>query len=85
VLETTVHERERDHDPVEALTLDDWAVLGGLTEREQHGFAIARELGTDGALGHTWTVPRSLVDPRRSAPRPTGWPRRRVAPRARIA
>lgn len=45
----------------QALALNDWLVLGLLAEREQHGFAIARELGPDGALGRTWTVPRSLV------------------------
>ncbi len=46
---------------MDALTLNDWAVLGLLAEREQHGFAISRELTTDGTLGRTWTVPRSLV------------------------
>ena len=46
---------------MDALTLNDWAVLGLLAEREQHGFAISRELDTDGTLGRTWTVPRSLV------------------------
>jgi PadR family transcriptional regulator AphA len=48
-------------DQTRALALNDWAVLGVLAEREQHGFAIARELDADGPLGRTWTVRRSLV------------------------
>lgn len=48
-------------DPLKSLALNDWAVLGVLAEHEQHGFAVARELGAKGTLGRTWTVARPLV------------------------
>jgi len=39
----------------------EWAVLGLIAEAPTHGFAIARELASDGSLGRIWTVPRPLV------------------------
>jgi DNA-binding PadR family transcriptional regulator len=43
------------------LSLTDWAVLGIVAEGPTHGFAIARELAPDRALGQVWTVARPLV------------------------
>jgi DNA-binding PadR family transcriptional regulator len=43
------------------LSLTDWAVLGLVAEGETHGWAVARELAPDGALGRVWTVRRPLV------------------------
>jgi PadR family transcriptional regulator AphA len=43
------------------LSLADWAVLGIVAERPTHGWAVARELAADGALGRVWTVPRPVV------------------------
>lgn len=48
-----MHERE--------LSVAEWAVLALVAERPSHGFALARELGESGAVGHIWTVPRPLV------------------------
>jgi PadR family transcriptional regulator AphA len=43
------------------LSLTDWVVLGVIAEAPTHGFAVARELAPEGALGQVWTVPRPLV------------------------
>ena len=43
------------------LSLTDWVVLGLVAEAPRHGFAAARELASDAALGQVWTVPRPLV------------------------
>jgi PadR family transcriptional regulator AphA len=43
------------------LSLTEWAVLAVVTEKPTYGFAIAKELATDGDLGRIWTVPRPLV------------------------
>jgi DNA-binding PadR family transcriptional regulator len=45
----------------DTLSLTDWIVLGLVVEEARHGFAIAKELGADGALGQVWTVHRPLV------------------------
>lgn len=41
--------------------LTEWVVLSLLMEGPSHGFALARELSPEGALGQVWTVPRPLV------------------------
>ncbi len=43
------------------LSLTEWAVLAVAAEQPTYGFAIAKELSTDGDLGRIWTVPRPLV------------------------
>jgi DNA-binding PadR family transcriptional regulator len=43
------------------LSLTEWAVLAVAAEQPTYGFAIAKELATDGDLGRIWTVPRPLV------------------------
>ena len=43
------------------LSLTEWIVLALLAEQPAHGFALARELGRNSALGQVWTVPRPLV------------------------
>jgi PadR family transcriptional regulator AphA len=43
------------------LSLTDWVVLGLVAEEPRHGFAVAREVGPDAAIGQVWTVPRPLV------------------------
>jgi PadR family transcriptional regulator AphA len=43
------------------LSLADWTVLGVVAEQPTHGWAVARELDANGALGRAWTVPRPLV------------------------
>ncbi|MFA5885889.1 MAG: PadR family transcriptional regulator [Acidimicrobiia bacterium] len=43
------------------LPLTDLVVLGLIAEEPRHGFAAARELAADAALGQVWTVPRPLV------------------------
>ena len=45
----------------DAPPLTDWVVLALVVEQPRHGFALARELAADGALGEVWTVPRPLV------------------------
>jgi PadR family transcriptional regulator AphA len=42
-------------------SLTDWVVLGVIAEAPTHGFAVARELASEGAIGQVWTVPRPLV------------------------
>jgi DNA-binding PadR family transcriptional regulator len=51
---------DRDHTSASA-SLTDWVVLGVIVEGDRHGFAVARELATDGPLGQVWTVRRPLV------------------------
>ena len=43
------------------LSLAEWLVLCLVCERPQHGFAIARQLGSDGDLGRIWRVPKPVV------------------------
>jgi PadR family transcriptional regulator AphA len=43
------------------LEAGEWAVLALLAEQPTHGFAIARELSSEGELGRVWTLPRPLV------------------------
>jgi PadR family transcriptional regulator AphA len=43
------------------LSLTEYAVLGLLAEGPSHGFAMARELAPDGAIGRVLTVRRSLA------------------------
>jgi DNA-binding PadR family transcriptional regulator len=43
------------------LSLTEWAVLALAAEQPTYGFAIAKELATEGDLGRIWTVPRPLV------------------------
>ena len=44
-----------------ALSLAEWLVLCLVCEKPQHGFAIARLLGSDGELGKIWRVPKPVV------------------------
>ncbi len=44
-----------------ALSLAEWLVLCLVCERASHGFALARELSADGALGRVWRVPKPVV------------------------
>jgi DNA-binding PadR family transcriptional regulator len=44
-----------------ALAPGEWAVLALLCERPAHGWALAAELTTRGALGAVWTMGRPLV------------------------
>lgn len=44
-----------------ASPLTDWVVLALVAEGPRHGFALAKELTADAALGEVWTVPRPLV------------------------
>jgi len=43
------------------LSPTEWAVLGLLGRRPQHGFALAKSLSAEGDFGHVWTVRRPLV------------------------
>jgi DNA-binding PadR family transcriptional regulator len=43
------------------LSLTEWAVLAVTAEQPTYGFAIAKELASEGDLGRIWTVPRPLV------------------------
>jgi DNA-binding PadR family transcriptional regulator len=43
------------------LSPGEWAVLGLLAEGPAHGFALAKLLAQDGAVGQAWRVPRPLV------------------------
>ncbi len=43
------------------LSLAEWLVLCLVCEKPQHGFAIARLLGSDGDLGRIWRVPKPVV------------------------
>src|SRR5262245_56683578 len=44
-----------------SLSLAEWLVLCIVCEQPQHGFAIARLLGSDGSLGKIWRVPKPVV------------------------
>ena len=44
-----------------ALSLAEWLVLCLVSEQPQHGFALARRLGADGAMGRIWRVPNPVV------------------------
>jgi DNA-binding PadR family transcriptional regulator len=46
---------------VRELSPTEWAVLGLLSRRPQHGFALAKSLSAGGEFGHVWTVRRPLV------------------------
>jgi len=39
----------------------EWSVLALLTEGHSHGWALAREMARDGAVGRVWAVGRPLV------------------------
>jgi PadR family transcriptional regulator AphA len=43
------------------LTVTEWAVLGAFSNGATHGFAAARLLAPEGAIGRVWTVSRPLV------------------------
>jgi DNA-binding PadR family transcriptional regulator len=43
------------------LSLAEWVVLCLICERQTHGFALARLLGSDGELGRIWRVPKPVV------------------------
>ena len=43
------------------LSLAEWLVLCLVCEKPQHGFAIARLLGSNGDLGRIWRVPKPVV------------------------
>lgn len=42
-------------------SLTEWVVLALLAEGDSHGFALARELAPQGAIGRVWTVSRPLT------------------------
>src|SRR5262249_53413185 len=42
-------------------SLPEWAALGLLCERRQHGWAIARELAPSGEIGRVYSCTRPLV------------------------
>jgi DNA-binding PadR family transcriptional regulator len=44
-----------------ALSLAEWLVLCLVCEKPQHGFALARLLGSGGELGKIWRVPKPVV------------------------
>ena len=46
---------------VRELLPTEWAVLGLLSRKPQHGFALAKSLSPDGEFGRIWTVRRPLV------------------------
>jgi DNA-binding PadR family transcriptional regulator len=43
------------------LSPGEWAVLGLVAEGPSHGFAVARVLAPDGAVGRVWSLPRPTV------------------------
>jgi len=45
----------------DAVHASEWAVLGLLAEAPTHGFAIAKAMAPDGAVGQIWTMRRPLV------------------------
>jgi PadR family transcriptional regulator AphA len=47
--------------PTVTASLTEWVVLALVAEEPRHGFAVARELAADAALGEVWTVARPLV------------------------
>jgi len=44
-----------------SLSLAEWLVLCLVSEEPRHGFAIARILGREGAIGQIWRVPKPVV------------------------
>jgi DNA-binding PadR family transcriptional regulator len=44
-----------------SLSLSEWLVLCLVCEQPRHGFAIARLLTADGAMGEVWRVPKPVV------------------------
>lgn len=78
------------------LSLNEWAVLGVLTEQPRHGYDIAAELRPGNPLGDTWKLSRplvyraierlealELVEPRRTEPGEGGPPRTVFGPTRR--
>ena len=45
----------------EQLTTGEWAVLALVEEGPTHGFAVARSMAPDGAVGQVWSMRRPLV------------------------
>src|ERR1700754_2528423 len=45
----------------EELTTGEWAVLALIAEAPTHGFAVARSLAPEGAVGRVWAMRRPLV------------------------
>lgn len=45
----------------DSLSLNEWAVLACLVERDRHGYDIASELAPAADLGGVWRVPRPVV------------------------
>ncbi|HEY2704545.1 MAG TPA: helix-turn-helix transcriptional regulator [Candidatus Dormibacteraeota bacterium] len=43
------------------LSCGEWAVLGLVTERPRHGFALARLMAPEGEVGQVWALPKPLV------------------------
>lgn len=43
------------------LSVGEWAVLALVAEQPAHGFAVAREMASDGTIGRVWSLPRPLV------------------------
>jgi DNA-binding PadR family transcriptional regulator len=43
------------------LSLAEWLVLCLISEEPSHGFALARILSEDGALGQIWRVPKPVI------------------------
>jgi len=43
------------------LSCGEWAVLGLVSERPRHGFALARLMAPDGEVGRVWALPKPLV------------------------
>jgi PadR family transcriptional regulator AphA len=46
---------------VPPLSCGEWAVLGLVTERPRHGFALARLMAPEGEIGRVWALPKPLV------------------------
>ena len=44
-----------------ALSLAEWVVLCLIREEPAHGFALARLLSADGAVGRIWRIPKPVV------------------------
>ncbi len=44
-----------------SLSLTEWVVLGVLSERPAHGFAVAALTAEDGELGRIWHIPRPAI------------------------
>ena len=43
------------------LSSGEWAILGLVTERPLHGFALARLMAPGGEIGQVWALPKPLV------------------------